>query len=109
MGKFTARQDIHISGFECGTEIKLAMVVEFRVIPGRKQTRIDPAEEPSVEVDKVRFFDGVAEVMLPGFIVNAFTDRQQFDKWLLSEAEAQAQQAAEDQADYARELMGEAQ
>lgn len=97
---YRAEQDICISGWECGTEIELKMVVQFKVHPGSKATEIDPPEEPSVEVDTVRFFDGKDELKLPWSIGDRFSSADGFKGWLLAEA-------AETE-EYSREIAAEA-
>lgn len=103
--KFRAEQNIGISGWECGTEIELKMVVAFHVLPGRKQTEIDPAEEPSVEIDSVRFFDRTDELQLPWSIEDRFTSNDAFKDWLMEEAAEQHEAALDDKADARREDM----
>lgn len=105
--KYRAQQDISISGFECGTEMELKMVVTFKVHPGSKQTEIDPAEEPTVEVDTVRFFDGTDEIKLPWSLEDRFSSAAGFKDWLVGEADGQDQSAIEDAADSMREMMRE--
>jgi hypothetical protein len=102
-GKYRAQQDIHISGWECGTEIELKMVVTFKVHPGCKQTLTDPAEEPSVEVDAVRFFDATDELTLPWSIEDRFTSAEGFKDWLMQEAAEQHEAALDARAEARRE------
>lgn len=101
--KYRAQQDIHISGWECGTEIELKMVVTFTVHPGCKQTLTEPGEEPSVEVDDVRFFDGKDEIKLPWSIEDRFTSRDEFKDWLMQEAADQHEAALDAKAEARRE------
>lgn len=101
--KYRAQQDISISGFECGTEIELKMVVTFTVHPGSKATLVDPAEEPSVEIDKVHFFDGTDELQLPWSIGDRFTNRDEFKDWLMQEASDQHEAALDEKAEARRE------
>lgn len=105
--KYHAQQIIAIGASECGTEIELTMAVAFTFHPGRKATQIDPPEEPSVEIDKVRFFDGKDELQLPWSIEDRFTSADAFKDWLIGEAAEQRQSAAEDAADAKREMMRE--
>lgn len=98
--KYRAEQVVCISGWDCGTEIELKMVVSFTVHPGSKATEIDPPEEPTAEVDSIRFFDGKDELTLPWSISDRFTSADGFKSWLLSEA-------AETE-EYARECAAEA-
>ena len=107
MTKYQAEQTVAISGCECGTEIELKMVVTFKAHPGRKQTEIDPAEEPTVEVCKVRFFDGKDEITLPWSISDRFTDAAGFKAWLMCEASDLHQGALEDAADAKRDIIRE--
>lgn len=107
MQRYRVEQVISISGFECGTEIELKMVVIFRVFPGSEQTSVDPAEEPSVEVNTIRFFDGNDEIHLPWSIGDRFTSADGFKEWLMGEAADQRQNAIEDAADARREMMME--
>jgi hypothetical protein len=103
--KYRAQQDIQISGWECGTEIELKMVVTFTVHPGCKQTLTEPAEEPSVEVDAVRFFDDKDELNLPWSIEDRFTSAEGFKDWLMQEAAEQHEAALDHKADERREEL----
>jgi hypothetical protein len=107
MSKFTARQDVHISGWECGTEFELTMEVKFTVTRFLPATATDPAENPTVEIDSVRFLDGEDELKLPWSIGDRFMDARGFNEWLMSEANEQSQQAEEDHADHMREMRRE--
>jgi hypothetical protein len=107
-GKHRASQDIHISGWECGSEFELKMVVEFTAHSGSPATLVDPEEFPSVEVDSVRFFEHlrgqtVKEVIMPDWMVERFTQNAVFEKWLLGEAGEAIQTAIEDKAEADRE------
>lgn len=103
MGRtYRAEQDIAISGWECGTEIELKMVVTFKVHPGREATRIDPPEQASVEIDAVRFFDGKDELTLPWSIEDRFTSRDEFKDWLMGEAREQHTAELDEAADARR-------
>ncbi|QJS27433.1 hypothetical protein [Rhizobium ruizarguesonis] len=103
--KFSAHQHILISGSECGTEIELKMVVAFTVHPGCKQTLTEPGEEPSVEVDKVQFFDGKDELTLPWSIADRFTSGDGFKDWLMYEAAAQHEAALDAKAEARRDEL----
>jgi len=107
MSKYRTEQIVCISGWDCGTEIELTMVVNFTVHPGRKATEIDPPEEPTADIDSIRFFDGKDELQLPWSIGDRFTSADGFKSWLLSEAAEQYQAAVEDAADARREMMRE--
>lgn len=101
--KYRAEQAIHISGWECGAEIELNMVVTFTVHPGCAQTLTSPAEPATAEVDQVRFFDGKDEIKLPWSIEDRITSRDEFKDWLLSEAAEQREYALEMRAEARRE------
>lgn len=101
--KYRAEQDINISGWECGAEIEIKMVVNFTVHPGCKQTLTEPAEPTIAEVDQVRFFDGKDEINLPWSIEDRITSRSEFKDWLLSEANDQRETALCDAADARRD------
>jgi hypothetical protein len=111
--KYRAEQIVCISGFDCGTEIELKMVVSFKVHPGSKATEIDPPEQPSAEVIEVHFFevkDGKPssdERSMPVWLFNRLTEGDAFYNWLLSEASEQHQVAVEDAAEARREMMRE--
>lgn len=103
--KYRASQTIHISGWECGTEIELQMVVQYKVTPWRAQTSTSPEEPRMVEDPEVQFFLGDGrELKLPIWITDQFTDKRAFDDWLLSEA------ADKDETDHidAEEMKAEA-
>jgi hypothetical protein len=100
---FRAQQDIHISGWECGTEIELKMVVTFTVMKGYPATLEQPAEPATVEVDKVRFFDGKDELTLPWSIEDRFTSAEGFKDWLMQEAADQHEAALDARAEARRE------
>lgn len=105
---YRAEQVVSISGFECGTEIELKMVVAFRVNPGCKASISGPEEEPTPEVLTVRFLDGSDEIKLPWSIEDRFTSNTSgFHNWLLGEAADQYQRAVEDAADARREMLRE--
>jgi hypothetical protein len=104
---FRTEQDIAISGWECGTEIELKMVVVFTVHPSRKATEIDPPEEATVEIDKVRFFDGKDELTLPWSIEDRFTSAEGFKDWLMGEARDQHEAALDQKAEARREQIME--
>lgn len=103
--KYRAQQYISISGSECGTEIELKMVVTFTLHPGCKATMIDPPEEPSVEVDQVRFFDGTDELQLPWSIADRFTSAEGLTEWLMGAAADQHEAALDARAEARREDM----
>lgn len=105
MVSFRAEQSVAISGWECGTEIELKMVVTFKVHAGSPATMIDPPEAPSVEIDKVRFFDGKDEIQLPWSIGDRFTSQDGFEDWLMSEAAEQHEAARDEAADARREML----
>jgi hypothetical protein len=101
--KYHAKQTIEIFGWECGTSILLTVHVDFTVHPGCKQTLTEPGEEPSIEVDDVRFLDGLNRIKLPSSIEGHFTCSEAFTSWLMSEAESQNDMARDDEAHHQRE------
>ena len=104
---YRAEQTVAICGWECGTEVELKMVIVFTVHPYRKATEIDPPEEASVEIDKVRFFDGEDELTLPWSIEDRFTSAEGLKLWLLSEAADQHEGALDRKAEERREDLRE--
>lgn len=100
---YRAQQDIHISGWECGTEIELRMVVTFTVMKGCAATLEQPSEPATVEVDKVLFFDGKDELTLPWSIEGRFTSAEGFKDWLMQEASEQHEAALDARAEARRE------
>lgn len=108
---YRAEQGIHVSGWECGTEIELKMVVNFTVRPAQIQTMTDPGEDAHAEVDTVQFFemkngkplpDALA---LPAKIVSAFEESPGFTGWLMQEAADSDEYAREQAADARREEL----
>lgn len=109
MTKYRAQQDVTISGFECGTEIEMSMVVTYDMSEHFPASYCGPEEFPAPESVNVRFFrkrDKVnVSVVIPGWIEAAFTDSDAFNNWLTSEAEEADICAAEDAADHKREIL----
>ena len=111
--KYRAEQTVCISASESGDELEIMMVVNFTVHPGSKQTMIDPAEEPTAEVDQVQFFN-ISNgkplpnpVTIPVWLINSLTDGAAFHEWLLSEAADDEQFMREQDADARREKIME--
>lgn len=111
--KYRAEQTVCISAFESGEEMEILMVVNFTVHPGSKQTMVDPAEEPTAEVDQVQFFN-ISNgkplphpLTMPVWLENSLTDGEAFTGWLLSEAADQHEMAIHDAAEARREMMME--
>lgn len=107
MKSFTATQGITISGDSCGTDIELTMKAKFSVSKYRPATAIDPAEEATVEIDEVKFFDGKQELNLTYWLEDRLSESDSLKAWLMSEANEQSLQAQEDHADYIREMRRE--
>lgn len=103
--KFRAEQIVAICGWDCGTEIELKMVVTFAVHPGSEATQIDPAEPASVDIDKIRFFDGTDELDLPWSVGDRFASADGFKDWLMGEAAESGEYARDQAADARREDM----
>jgi len=110
-GKFRAEQTVSISSSESGDEMEILMVVNFKVHPGSKQTLVDPAEEPTAEVDQVQFFNISNGKPLPNpltmpvWLLNTLTDGVAFHDWLLSEAADDEQFMREQDAEHRREML----
>lgn len=107
MNSFTATQGITISGDSCGTDIELTMKAKFSVSKYRPATAVDPAEEATVEIDEVEFFDGDQELNLTYWLQDRLSESDSLKAWLMSEANEQSLQAQEDHADYIREMRRE--
>lgn len=111
--KHRAEQTVCISASETGEELEILMVVNFKVHPGSKQTLVDPAEEPTAEVDQVQFFNISNGKPLPNplsipvWLLNSLTDGEAFTGWLLSEAADQHEMALDYAAEARREMMME--
>ena len=101
--RYRAEQVISISTWECGAEIELNMVVQYRAHKRVPETMESPEEPAFAEVSDVRFFDGKNEVKLPSSIENRITSRKEFDAWLLSEAAENDEYAKDQAADDRRE------
>jgi len=103
--RYAASQSIHIAGWECGTEVELKMVVWFAYHKGYPATHEDPPEPPSVDIDNVRFFEGVDEITMPEWLIEQMTGTDGCRDWLISEAQEAEIAAMEDAADAKREMM----
>jgi hypothetical protein len=107
MSKYRAEQDIFISGWECGTEIALKMVVQFKMTDHYPASDNGPEEFPQPEIEHMRFFrkhEQVAvEIVVPPFIEDAFTDSEDFMSWLAGEARESDEYARDCAADARRE------
>lgn len=108
MAKITATQTIHISGCGCGFEAEVEMVVTFSVSKAISTSNDGPGEEPAPEILDLQFFRNQKPTSLPDWLIDFIQDRDQFDAWLMSEAESQIQQSAEDHADHMREMRRDA-
>lgn len=107
MNRFTATQGITISGDSCGTEIELTMQVEFSVSKYLPATQTEPAEEPTIEITDISFFDGEQGLNLTYWLEARMADAKALNAWLMSEAKEQSQQAEEYRADHMREMRRE--
>lgn len=107
--KYKARQDFCISGWECGTEIELKMVIEFTVTDYRRQTLESPEEPRMVEDIAIRLFetDGTAEMIVPKWMDAKLQKDEDFRTWLLGEATYQDDMAAEQAAEARYEAFRE--
>nr|WP_278521305.1 hypothetical protein [Brucella anthropi] len=107
MKSFTATQGITISGDSCGTEIELTVQIKFSVSKYRPATTIDPAEDATIEINGISFFDGKQELNLTYWLEDRLSESDSLKAWLMSEANEQSLQAQEDHADYMREMRRE--
>jgi len=107
MTTYRAAQDISISGFECGSEIEISMVVAYTMTKYYPASNDGPEELPQPEIYTIRFFrkhETVnVEIDLPSFIAEEFTESEDFMSWLSGEAN----DAAEYQRDCAAEALAE--
>lgn len=109
--KYQAEQYVLITTSGSEAEIDLKMVVDFTGHPGSPATMIDPPEGPNAEVDQVQFFrmrGGKAlpeHTALPDWMVESLTSGQDFIDWMLVEASEQRAAAADEYADYRRDMM----
>lgn len=103
MSKYRAEQAVHISGWECGTEIECKMVVAYQMTEHVPASDNGPEEVPRPEVDSIGFFlkrgAAAVEVAMRSFIEDAFTNSESFKSWLASEAADSDQYAREQAAD----------
>lgn len=107
MNSFTATQGITISGDSCGTDIELTVQIKFTVSKYRPATTIDPAEDATIEINGISFFDGKQELNLTYWLEDRLSENDSLKAWLMSEAKEQSQQAADDHADHMREMRRE--
>lgn len=109
--KYHAEQYVLITTSGSEVEIEFKMMVDFTGHPGSPSTMIDPPEGPTAEVDQVQFFrmkNGKAlpePTILPDWMVESLTSGQDFIDWMLVEASEQRAAAADEYADYRRDMM----
>lgn len=109
--KYNAEQYVLITTSGSEAEIEFKMVVDFTGHPGSPATMIDPPEGPIAEVDQVQFFrvkNGKAlsePTSIPDWMVESLTSGQDFIDWMLVEACEQSSVAADEYADYKRDMM----
>ena len=82
----------------------LAAEWSYNVDPGCRQTRMEPGEPPSVQDLSLRLIYGKAEVDCPEWLFDLIRPS---DETLLEHAAARAQCAAEDKAEYQRDMQME--
>lgn len=84
--KYNTTQDFCMSGWECGTEIELKMVIEYTVTDYAAQTLESPEEPRMVEDVNIRLIDGNREIGVPNWLETKFSRDDEFRDWLLGEA-----------------------
>ncbi|RVP32318.1 hypothetical protein CN082_04750 [Sinorhizobium meliloti] len=87
-----------------GLDIELDLVVTYSVSRYRAATLTQPEEPRSVEIDDVRFFRCRIETALPGWLEDAICESDGFKAHLLDDANDKDAAAAEDAAEYRREM-----
>ncbi|MGK8640351.1 hypothetical protein ACRS7F_13340 [Brucella anthropi] len=109
MTTFTARTTLSLAAWDAGPEFEVEMLVKFTVTKARAQTQLEPEEPATVENISIRLFEakGKSELACPPWAHEWFADDDGFKDWLMSEANEQYQQAAEDHADQMREMRRE--
>lgn len=96
---FKASQDIAVSGFECGTEFELRVVVTFTYHRAEKGDEIDPPTPAFVEGVRCEFYELTAGgtladgINMPAKLVERFTGSDSFTDWLITDAESQMEDA----------------
>lgn len=105
MSKYRAEQDICISGWECGTEIEMKLVVEYSMTEHYPASDDGPEEFPQPDDITLRFFRKGIEVDLPSWVEEEFVNSDEFTSWLIAEADETNLCAAEDAADHKSEMM----
>lgn len=109
MTKYRAAQEICISGWDCGTEIELMMVVTYTMTKHYPASNDGPEEFPQPEIDRIRFFEkrvsGNVEIELPAIIGDRFIDSEGFMSWLTSEAADYEEWARDEAADARRDWL----
>jgi len=107
VNSFTATQGITISGDSCGTDIELTVQIKFTVSKYRPATTIDPAEDATIDINGISFFDGKQELNLTYWLEDRLSESDSLKAWLMSEANEQLLKAADDHADHMREMLRE--
>jgi hypothetical protein len=107
MSTYRAEQEIAMTGWGCGTEIDLKMVVTYGMTKHYPSSNDGPEELPQPEDIVIRLFrkhEKVAvEIAVPPFIEDAFLESDEFKSWLTSEAGETELAAADDAADQKRD------
>lgn len=101
---YTARTTLSLAAWDAN-EFEVEMVVKFTVAPARAQALNEPAEPATVEFVTIRLFDAGKKIELPcpDWLHERFADDEQFQDWLMAEADEQAACARDDAADAKRD------
>jgi hypothetical protein len=87
-----------------GLDVELDLVITYSVSRYRAATLTQPEEPRSVEIENIRTFRCGFEQPLPGWLDDAISDSDGFKAHLLQEAADKDAAAAEDAAEYRREM-----
>ncbi|PDT47299.1 hypothetical protein CO661_14045 [Sinorhizobium fredii] len=87
-----------------GLDIELDLEVEYSVSRYRAATLTQPEEPRSVEVEEIRAMLESVELPLPSWLEGAIYDDDGFKASLLEDADDKDSAAAEDAAEYRREM-----
>ncbi|MDW9699077.1 hypothetical protein GOB04_16650 [Sinorhizobium meliloti] len=87
-----------------GLDIELDLEVTYSVSRYRAATLTQPEEPRSVEIENIRSTRSGFEASLPGWLEDAISESDGFKAHLLQEATDKDAAAAEDAAEYRREM-----
>lgn len=102
---FTASDTIVIAPTMSGALLLLHAAYDFTVSPAADASSISPAEPASIEDVTVSLSLAGVTVNAPGWLYDWLCDSR--DDWLMQQAAAQHEAAADDAADHRRDLLRE--